>query len=338
MTTQPPPPVPEVQNSMWGANVVMWIRENWALAVTAVGAASGVFIGAPVVLDFVASGFNWSALAWKDGVVCFLALVALTCVIVGPWAEAKKRKTKADLEEKIRSLVEAKNELERQIQSNADRRAGDAEHQLKHLGKLIRPQLQILLHGMEVWSEQCRVSAYRHDAETREFVKIARESSSPALMAAGRSRYPDDEGLIRRAWENGNCSQDITLVDEEKWISYQVNRGEISEATARAISMRARCYRGVRVRDDVTSEALGVLMFEHDTKNGLDSEPAANVLANIGDQPAFMAIRAYFAAMIPNQVRQLEAGHEDVPVSSGNVAVGATDFVSSASERAQMIS
>src|SRR5690606_38697983 len=91
-----------------------------------------------------------------------------------------------------------------------------------------------------------RVSLYVHRPKLNRFELLERHSPNPKWEHATRRYYPDNEGCIALAWENGEHFE--SLAEGTDWVSWCRSRG-LTKKKARKIRMRSRLYFGWRVMD-----------------------------------------------------------------------------------------
>jgi hypothetical protein len=120
-----------------------------------------------------------------------------------------------------------------------------------------------------------RISIYRHNQQDK-FILIGRYSESPSYIKRGRSAYPDDEGCIGTAWNNGEAFDD-NLPDPDNDISSYVNelkkRWNINKQTSRGFIMKSRNYAAYAIKESSSpGKRIAVIVFESTQINKLDKD------------------------------------------------------------------
>lgn len=135
----------------------------------------------------------------------------------------------------------------------------------ENVGNLFQGYLYQLSTLLEFGSQQEnneRITLYVHDGNGH-FVPIGRYSSNPNYRTPSRNRYPDNEGLISRAWENGWVFDNrfpCKTLKRGDWIDYHLELG-IKRNTAKKFNMPSTLYAIKRI-DDINGNSVALLAVE----------------------------------------------------------------------------
>ena len=130
-----------------------------------------------------------------------------------------------------------------------------------HLLQIAKGKLEFADNGKD------RINIYVYDGESY-FVRAGRFSYNPRYCTGGRQVYPEDEGCINRAWENGTYA--VSLPDPRKDLEQYIKAHHdmsLSKDTASQLRMKPRFYYGIRFSRDSDSHPLGVIVIESDMPN-----------------------------------------------------------------------
>lgn len=122
-----------------------------------------------------------------------------------------------------------------------------------------------------------RVTLYVHDSE-RHFQPIARFSFNQSFMKRGRSRYPENQGCIGRAWEHGWCFE-ILPTDSDEWEAACTEQG-VPRTVAKALNMKSRLYCACAIQIDSTPKPIAVIVIESTDPTRYTEEQLEAVLTN----------------------------------------------------------
>jgi hypothetical protein len=103
-------------------------------------------------------------------------------------------------------------------------------------------ELSVILKDVLGYGDTERISVYRHRGGA--FQMIGRYSDNPVYRSRGRSIYPDDEGIIGRAWREESATANLPDPDTEPDLYYEALKNEwnIDRGTAEEFTMRSRSY------------------------------------------------------------------------------------------------
>ncbi len=150
-----------------------------------------------------------------------------------------------------------------------------------------------------------RVSIYVHRAEKGAFVPCGRYSHNPMLRERGRTKFPDSEGCISRAWQEGwHFANKFPEKDGPEYVNYLLSEYRIPRNTSRSLKMVSRCIAARRI--NLGAIPIAVIVVESTRRDGLDEVRLREALDEISDEYARMisAVDAY----IPDPWRAIEAG------------------------------
>jgi hypothetical protein len=121
-----------------------------------------------------------------------------------------------------------------------------------------------------------RVSLYIHDGKDA-FIRHARYAQNPTLRGSGRVKYPDNEGVVGRAWANGSDTLFLAPADctGNNWAKAMRDKGGLRTKTkAQDMRMKSASLMAHRLWDAAGHRPCGVLVFESELfRNDLDARP-----------------------------------------------------------------
>jgi hypothetical protein len=140
-----------------------------------------------------------------------------------------------------------------------------AEAGARGLLRLVFHELEQLRLAAGHFSNE-RVTLFRWDDDG--FIVLGRRSARPDYdygRCPGRARYPEDQGCLALAWQDGSCEH-TTLPPagkakpwSEEWVQGQIELG-MPRATAEALTMPSCSYLAYRIEG--LERQLGVIVFE----------------------------------------------------------------------------
>lgn len=154
---------------------------------------------------------------------------------------------------------------------------------------------------------QVRLSMYVHDSGHRAFVPCGRYSRNPNFKNPGRTSYPDNQGCIKKGWDNGwhFDNQFPSAAQPAKRREYALRNYGVPEAVTDAINMKSTLY-AVKRLDNVEGRAIAVLVVE-----ALDSDcfQESDLRAIIeGSEHDYARIVHELKAYVPNPASASERG------------------------------
>jgi hypothetical protein len=161
---------------------------------------------------------------------------------------------RTDLATSERSLVEAE-----RSERLAERRLGDA---LTTYAVNLTRRLDLGATG--------RLSLYAFDEETG-FLRVLRHSENHMFTVGGRGQYPEGEGFISTAWQDGEVYvRDCPDRDEDStaYRDFHLEQGLSPEAVD-DLTMPSRSYYGIALYGPGGAGRVGVAMFESTRPRGL---------------------------------------------------------------------
>ena len=129
-----------------------------------------------------------------------------------------------------------------------------------YLDSLEKKSIKIM-KDLDLNDTDCRITIYQHDDSKSIFIPILRYSENLVLKSPGRKSYPDDKGLISKAWTNGEAHQQINSATDDEWVKQNVRRNKIDEITAKSISMKSKGIIGLRLTVNKTDH-VGIIIIE----------------------------------------------------------------------------
>jgi hypothetical protein len=162
-----------------------------------------------------------------------------------------------------------------------DQSDGHARHRSMLLEKSLGVFLHRLAREIEATQSSVRLSVYCH--KDASFVMLARVSANPKFEVKGRALYPDDQGVIASAWQNGRAYLSSLPQKKEERVEVLVEAG-FPEDVANSLTMPSRSLVGVRLSEN--DEHVGVLIVESTAARGvgsstLDRLESSKILAGV---------------------------------------------------------
>lgn len=112
-----------------------------------------------------------------------------------------------------------------------------------------------------------RITIYVHDPSGY-FVPVGRHSENPKFKKKGRSKYPDDQGFIAKAWErdfyfeNDYPNPELSLNQYAQRLSYD----GLPANVINGLTMKPTLLFGYRVKELLTHKHIALIILES-TKN-----------------------------------------------------------------------
>ena len=155
------------------------------------------------------------------------------------------------LNSKILQLQDDKETLAREVVRLGDNNRAMFEVALRHIAE----QLKHTLHD--------RISVY--EWRDGNFFCVGRYSQSPAFRKPGRHAYPDDQGVIGKAWRDGSahlCDLPNAEHKPEKYGDEVFAQCAIPHTVSNKFKMKSRCLYAEVVLDEAGEEAVAVVVIE----------------------------------------------------------------------------
>ncbi len=220
-------------------------------------------------LGLVTSALTFSGLVRVGLFVLILVLIAVAAYLFVQSIRAEDKRTTdiEDLEVQVAQLEREKGALEDTL--------GSVQEQYT---TLFAGLLSILANQVLGYGPTERVSVYRHDSNKSGFRMVSRYSDNPEFnKPSERTFYPDDEGAIGAAWNEGRLVI-AELPDAEKdlnnYLKYSEQDWRIKSEVAQKFTMKSCCYAAFPLRHPHGSEYghIAVAVFESTEKNSLRIE------------------------------------------------------------------
>ena len=108
-----------------------------------------------------------------------------------------------------------------------------------------------------------RITIYVHDSDGY-FVPVGRYSENPNLEKKGRSKYPDDQGFIAKAWQRDFCfANDYPDPDSNsKAYIRRLSEDKMPADIIAGLKMKSRLFFGCRIKNLQTQEPIALLIIE----------------------------------------------------------------------------
>lgn len=139
----------------------------------------------------------------------------------------------------------------------------EQESVLHDLGAVIRGYLWGIVENLNFGPDD-RVTLYSHEAKIQSFIPLERISLNPIFNKKSRTSYPDNEGYIAKAWQEGFAfEENLPSFDtaKKKYIN-KAKQVNFPESLHSVVRMKSRLYFGWRITDSKNEIPLAVLMIE----------------------------------------------------------------------------
>lgn len=133
-------------------------------------------------------------------------------------------------------------------------------------------ELSVILKDVLGYGDTERITVYRHRGGA--FQMIGRYSDNPEYRSRGRSIYPDDEGVIGRAWREGSATADFPDPDAEPELYYEVleNGWNIGRITAERLTMKSRSCVAKALYEPKGVDRVAIVVVESTEAGILDKD------------------------------------------------------------------
>ncbi len=208
-----------------------------------------------------------------------LICTAMGLAVWGVYLEGRREKTLIERDEQL--------ELAQKVLATLDRRLDDLIEELTE-------ELGLTSGGnTKLSSGKCvRITIYAHDPTDRVFIPLGRRSTNPRFRDFGRKSYPDDQGLISRAWETGWGVETDLPAQKDQWVDEVSERHSIPTEVAKQFRLRARSLAALRLQ--VGREKAGVIVIESDDPKGI----GGNVVDDYRSSRAYDELRALMPILV----------------------------------------
>jgi len=139
-------------------------------------------------------------------------------------------------------------------------------------------ELAVILKDVLGYGDTERISVYRHRGGA--FQMIGRYSDNPVYRNCGRSIYPDDEGIIGRAWREESATANLPDPDAESNLYHEVleNEWNIDRATAEKFTMKSRSYVARALYEPKGVDCVAIVVVESTEAGILDRDEVLRAL------------------------------------------------------------
>lgn len=208
-----------------------------------------------------------------------LILFSILLAALGVYLEGRREKTIEERDEQL--------DLAQKVLDTLDSRLDDLLEELTE-------ELKLTAGGnTQLPSGKCvRVTIYTHDPTERVFIPLGRRSTNPRFRDFGRKTYPDDQGLISRAWETGWGIETGLPEIESSWIKEVSERHSIPADVASKFRLKALSLAALRLQ--VGREKVGVIVIESDDPKGI----GGSVLDDYPKSRAFSELKALMPILV----------------------------------------
>lgn len=221
----------------------MSVRDAAPWVLSAASSLTAIIAGMLTALPTIPGKNAWTVM-WAA-----LGIFAVTFGALSLHSGLKRRERVCELKHRIKTLTEELDATKEEFKEN--RAAVEAT-----LGKAGR----LLLAECGIDYDDTRVTIYQRDDSRRIFTILSRQSRSPKLEEHEQSTYPDNVGLIAKAWKHGSALYRDWPASRDKWIERSELRFQMPHSDLASVKMRSRSMGGVRVDDG--EHRVGVLIIE----------------------------------------------------------------------------
>jgi hypothetical protein len=140
-------------------------------------------------------------------------------------------------------------------------------------------ELSVIHKDVLGYGDTERISVYRHRGGA--FQMIGRYSDNPVYRRRGeRAIYPDDEGVIGRAWREESATANLPDPDAEPDLYYEVleNEWNIDRATAEKFTMKSRSYVAKALYEPKGVDRVAIVVVESTEAGILDTDGVLRAL------------------------------------------------------------
>lgn len=130
--------------------------------------------------------------------------------------------------------------------------------------------LSVLVSDLSLPMTETRVSVYRHTSSS--FVLVSRLSEANSLRSKGRASYPEDQGVIGKAWDLGSAAVHSLPAERTVWNAYCETEWGVPRDVAAKLAMHSRSLIGKRIESPTdSSTSVGVIVIENLNARGVTS-------------------------------------------------------------------
>lgn len=200
-------------------------------------------------------------------------MIATIFAVVGVFVNARRNRS-------IRSLQEQVGRLQRDLEGvRDDYHTLQEEIRGSHYA-LCSSELTSILRKALGYSDTERISAYRHRESIGAFQLIGRYSEDPKYNQPGRPMYPEDQGVIRDAWRDGDAVASLPdpETNEEGYYQEQKDEWNIDRSTADSFTMKSREYVACALYEPKGEHRVAVVVVESVKVGILDKDRVLEVI------------------------------------------------------------
>lgn len=249
------------KGSGFGARIGSFFDEWWAESLLGLPSLAGIFVSLYPEKIFSFAGHD---IRYGNAALLFSVLCA---AIGGVGVGIKKNKIT-----KLRRTATENRETAQKYQNDTRELIQD---NLRDLAKECS-----LNSGPRPCRPDSRISVYCHDGNSERFIPIARISGDPEFEKKGRSYYPDNQGIICKAWRNEFYKYQFNSEDgtDELWLKEQYELFAVPNDVARRFVMKSHSCVALRLEHRDTK--IGVLVIESTNKDRADAKLMETVLGS----------------------------------------------------------
>lgn len=144
---------------------------------------------------------------------------------------------------------------------------------------LLKSELIFMKESLNITND-IRITLFRDEGIEKKFSCFARFSDDPEYQDKHGYFY-DKIGLISLAYSHSKPISHFGIadpkVDEESYVKFQCEKLKLTEARAKDIRMRSRCYIAEAIYDTKRQSKIGVIIFESLDPDGLSKNTVARI-------------------------------------------------------------
>ncbi|VVP50135.1 hypothetical protein PS874_05183 [Pseudomonas fluorescens] len=144
---------------------------------------------------------------------------------------------------------------------------------------LLKSELIFMKESLNITTD-IRITLFRDEGIEKKFSCFARFSDDPEYQDKHGYFY-DKIGLISLAYSNSRSISHFGIADpradEDNYVKFQCDKLKLTEARAKDIRMRSRCYIAEAIYDTKRQSKIGVIIFESLDPDGLSKNTVARI-------------------------------------------------------------
>lgn len=203
--------------------------------------------------------------------------VSIIALCVASWATGRNYAEVQKLKNEVKSYEQENESLRDTIESLKkivdDSQNGDCKATKKALDRMLKTfAIRILTNVRAQYNPHIRVTLYGRKISIggkHVFIPLTRYSYNPQLEKMGRKTYPDDEGFIRKVWENGAYTWKSISKNRKERKKEFVDEFNMPMSTVEKLTMIPCSMAGIRL-ENADGEKLGLLILESNDEGNMN--------------------------------------------------------------------